>query len=235
LSTNRRVINLPIDQDAMTQYVKIISPRGMIMIFAALAVIFFACPAVAEPPSHRRLSTDILYQTSNPVNMKFYELIKKDSYQELQEFLQRGADPNITDGMRVSPIHYASFFGNLQALNILIEYGADITASPFGGWSPLHYASLAGHKHIVAALLTAGSPVDQRDDGGETALFYAVESGNLKIIRLLVEFGALINIVNRHSKTPLDFAIQFHHLDIETYLISKGAKSGREIISKESI
>jgi ankyrin repeat protein len=230
-----RVINLPIDQDAMMQYVKLISPRGMVMVFAVLAILFAASLAVAEPPSHRRFAIDILNQTSNPVNMKFYELIKKNSYQELQEFLQRGADPNVTDDFRVSPIHYASFFGSLQALNILIEYGADVTASPYGGWSPLHYASSAGHKHIVAALLTAEAPVDQRDDGGETALFYAVESGNLKIVRLLVEFGALINTVNRHSKTPLDFAIQFQHLDIATYLISKGAKSGRETTPQESI
>ena len=198
-------------------------------VISVLALLFVFNSTAAELPSHQNFATEILFQTTNPINKKFYELITKNSNQELREFLDRGADPNVTDDYRVSPIHYASFFGNLNALYILIAHGAKVTASPYGGWSPLHYAAFAGHKSIVAALLTAEVPVDQKDDGGETALFYAVKIGDMEIVHLLVEAGASVNSVNQHSKTPLDFAVQFHQLDIASYLESKGAKSGREI------
>lgn len=204
-------------------------------IISVLTLLFVFNSTAAELPSHQKFATEILSQTTNPINKKFYELITKNSDQELQEFLDRGADPNVTDDYRVSPIHYASFFGNLDALYILIAHGAKITASPYGGWSPLHYAAFAGHKSIVTALLTADVPVDQKDDGGETALFYAVEIGDMEIVHLLVETGALVNSVNHRLKTPLDFAIQFHQIDIASYLVSKGAKSGREIPSTNSI
>ena len=75
---------------------------------------------------------------------------------------------------RTPAIHVASYFGILQAVDLLIERGADVssTANP-QGMSPLHLAVIGGHEDVVARLLAAGADVSLEDKRGRTALSYA--------------------------------------------------------------
>ena len=75
---------------------------------------------------------------------------------------------------RTPALHVASYFGILQAVDLLIERGADVssTANP-QGMSPLHLAVIGGHEDVVARLLAAGADVSVEDKRGRTALSYA--------------------------------------------------------------
>ena len=75
---------------------------------------------------------------------------------------------------RTPALHVASYFGILQAVDLLIERGADVssTANP-QGMSPLHLAVIGGHEDVVARLLAAGADVSVEDKRARTALSYA--------------------------------------------------------------
>ena len=93
--------------------------------------------------------------------------------------LEGGANPNLYNVHKITPLMMASRRGDLATVEMLLHHGADETVNLRGelryqndiyrGFTALHWAALNGHPDIVTALLRAGadpySPVH-----GHTAL-----------------------------------------------------------------
>jgi ankyrin repeat protein len=133
----------------------------------------------------------------------------------METFLKKGADRNCKLISGVTPLMIAAAFGNIQTLQLLLEYGADPEkqSSTFrvnesismvrGGtgdvlkktifWSPptvygysaLMLAAKAGHIRIVRELLRRGVDVDEENSKGETAIDLANKEGHGQIVALL--------------------------------------------------
>jgi ankyrin repeat protein len=58
----------------------------------------------------------------------------------LQTLLENGADPNATDLLGNTALHYASAWGNLKALRILVAAGAEPMAKNIYSWTPVSYS-----------------------------------------------------------------------------------------------
>ncbi|KAF8486727.1 hypothetical protein F5888DRAFT_1624592 [Russula emetica] len=108
-----------------------------------------------------------------------------------------------------TPLHSAAYYGDLEMVQVLLDYGADVNSKNRGRSTPLDYASLNGHRDDarVAQLLIAHR-ADPKTQGvkGNTPLHYASEYGRIEIVRLLIEHGANVEVKNDYGKTPLDFA-----------------------------
>jgi len=64
---------------------------------------------------------------------------EQNNIKRLEELIQDGADVNETDWDRGNtPIHWACAAGNLDAIEVLLEYGAEINAQNKHGRTPLH-------------------------------------------------------------------------------------------------
>jgi len=64
---------------------------------------------------------------------------QKNQVKRLQELLEDGADVNQADWDRGNtPVHWACAGGNLDCIELLLEYGADINAQNKHGRTPLH-------------------------------------------------------------------------------------------------
>lgn len=63
--------------------------------------------------------------------------------------IQLGADLEITDSFRRTPVLIACEMGCLEILKILIEHGSNIQARDYEGNTALHIAALEGKLHIV--------------------------------------------------------------------------------------
>jgi ankyrin repeat protein len=93
--------------------------------------------------------------------------------------LEKGALPDVADQDRRTPLHNASYSGDLDLVNLLCSL-----SSPFPldkqGRLPLHYAAVGGHSQLVVALgklkdPTSGtSHINDRDADGATALHLAI-------------------------------------------------------------
>src|ERR1700723_1149291 len=64
------------------------------------------------------------------------------------------------DNEQCTPLHHAARFGDLAAVNWLLDNGANINAIAYNGFTPLH---LADDRDIIAAVLKRHPDLSIRD------------------------------------------------------------------------
>lgn len=106
----------------------------------------------------------------------------------------QGADINLKDKDKNSPLHNASYLGNLEIMDLLLKKGsASLNEGNFRGQTPLHFACERGHPDVVIRLLDAGGDIEARDLQGRTPLMTTVTSKNMEVVNALLKKGADIN------------------------------------------
>jgi uncharacterized protein len=90
-------------------------------------------------------------------------------------------------------LHLAAFFGQEDAVRLLVEQGADVNVvsrNPDIVVTPLHSAAARAHPGIVKLLLEAGADPNARQPDGFTALDAARHNGDEESAEALVAAGA---------------------------------------------
>jgi len=108
----------------------------------------------------------------------------------VQLLLEKGANPNICDGVGDSALLYAISKGDDSIVKLLLDNGADVNVISQFGYTPLILASTLSHFNIVKLLLEYGANVNLIDADEKTALDDALSSKSPEIINLLREHGA---------------------------------------------
>ena len=121
------------------------------------------------------------------------------------------ADPSSAtaySGDGFTALHFAAFFGELEAAALLIERGAEVDA--FGrGWmtgTALHSAASRLQSDLVRVLLEAGANPDVRQSAGWTPLHAAAMNGDLTRVGLLLAAGADPAAANDEGRSVADLA-----------------------------
>lgn len=134
-------------------------------------------------------------------------------YDVAKYLLIQGLDPNGRDSSDNTPAHYATAFGYLGVLKLLIEFGK-ANPSSYNVWrsTPCSVANLKGHIGIVQYLLSlpdGNINVNFPDEEGLTMLHHAVAEyvtskndieQNLRRIQILMDKDADINAVTVNGK-----------------------------------
>ena len=123
---------------------------------------------------------------------------------ELVNFLlDMGSDPNISDRIGSTPLHWAASGFSLDLVESLLKHGADPNAQINNGWSTLHIAmvptrsdEIEDEEEIAIALIEAGADIHAKDEFGNTPLHYAVATNMHRVIRELVRRGASLEARN---------------------------------------
>ena len=123
------------------------------------------------------------------------------------------ADPGLTDrrsGDGFTALHLAAFFGQDDAVRLLLGRGADPDA--YGtGWmtgTPLNSAASAGHAATVDLLLEAGADPDAVQRGGWTPLHSAAHNGDARTVELLLAGGAHPVAIDDEGRSVADMAAE---------------------------
>jgi ankyrin len=122
----------------------------------------------------------------------------EDGVRVAQLLLDRGVDVNARRNDHQTPLHVASYFGNVEIVHLLLDRGADPEANAQGdnGEKPLHQLSYGKYRshgdgvHVAQLLLDRGANVNARRNDHQTPLHVASYFGSLEIVRLLLYHGA---------------------------------------------
>lgn len=106
----------------------------------------------------------------------------------------------------VSPLHIASFSGDVDAVQGLLVQGSDVSTPDGFKLTPLHYAARAGHTAVARILVGAGANMLARDEERWTPVHDAARYGQDFVLRLLLTAGANATARDAHGATPLDVA-----------------------------
>jgi uncharacterized protein len=126
-----------------------------------------------------------------------------------------------------TPLHLASFFGNLDCARTLLDQGADVNARSRGAMQnmPLHAATASRSREIVELLVDRGADVNARQHGGWTALHGAALNGDVETARILIAHGADIKARADNQQNALDLALTRGHQNIVDLLDQLGASA----------
>ena len=115
--------------------------------------------------------------------------------------LTAGAD---AEGVGITPLMIASFRGDAEESQRLLQAGADPNAvDTIARNTALHYAILAEHDNIIAILFANGTDPNLQTAYGWAALHEAASNGDDAIVELLLANGANPNLQTAHGWTAL--------------------------------
>ena len=124
-----------------------------------------------------------------------------------------------------SPLMLASFLGNNEIVNILIENNADLKAKDsIDGGVAIHLAAANGKNDVITSLLKKDDTIiNIKDDKGNTPLHWASMKDKVDTMKLLIDNGADIEAVDVDNWTALHYAAAFASLDAVNVLLEAGA------------
>lgn len=150
----------------------------------------------------------------------------EQGYERTTEYLLgAGAPANSRRGHETwshdtTPLLLASRQGNLDIVNMLLEYGASIHEWEWSGVYPLHHAAEHGHTQIVQLFLDLGAKQISNFDIG-SPIHLAAANGHAEVVRTLTAHGEDASTL-RWGVTPLSMAVFGGHLDCVRALLEAG-------------
>lgn len=107
-----------------------------------------------------------------------------------QMLILHGANLNLVDSKKMTPLMYAAIFGNNEITELLLSKGADVNAKNNDGVTPLMMAILAGKLNIVTKMIEYGADVNAVNNDGASVIFIASFKNNKEILEILRAKGA---------------------------------------------
>ncbi len=141
---------------------------------------------------------------------------KHGNLKTVQLLLGHGADVNILDDQRDSPLHKAlrSQIFKFGVVKLLVKGGADVNIRNIHHSSPLYEAVETGSLDAVRSLLNHGAIVNTLRCEGDSPLHKAV---------LLIDHGADVNSPDYQGDSPLRKALRSQKPDVVELLLKGGA------------
>ena len=189
--------------------------------FKSLFIVFAVCGAFLQP-----------VQAANQADLWFY--ITNDKYEDIQELLRAGLNPNSINNKQQPALMQAIRDGAWKSFDIILANPkTDVNLGNQFGETPLMYVALLGDTVRAQKLIARGAKVNK---DGWTPLHYASTKGQAAMVKLLLANGALPNEISPEGDTALFMAVQTDSLETVQLLINAGADpSASNLKAQDSI
>ena len=178
------------------------------------------------------LAPRALARSVNAPNLKLFEVFQLS--EDHPEFLHVDVvkalaplieNPNAPDKDGITPIHHASYWGQLDVIKFLALLTETPNAPANFGVTPIHIAATEGHLDVIRFLVpltkNPNVPGDYHQHGGGlTSIHFAARKGHLAVIRFLAPLTDSPNAPDKNGRTPIDYAIEEGYDEIAQFLQS---------------
>jgi ankyrin repeat protein len=142
----------------------------------------------------------------------------------LEQLLHAKADVNAAQADGSTALHWAAYYSDDDAAEVLLKHGANTSAVTDTGMTPLALACEAGDADIVRLLLKHHADPNRTLKNGETPLMMAARTGRVPVMDLLLKKGAKIDAREKlRGTTALMWAAANSNTEAVKFLIAKGA------------
>jgi ankyrin repeat protein len=156
---------------------------------------------------------------------KIIEEIEKANINNLRAAL-KDSDVNAQDSFGTTPLHLAVSYGQLEAVQLLLQHGADVCNVTNSGSTVMHAATglKEGQKHVIIdLLLEKGADINHKDNFGQTPLHLEARWGNYEDIEYLIARGADVLASDNQGASALHYAVATGNIDSAKTLLVAGA------------
>ena len=160
--------------------------------------------------------------------------------QTARHLLHNGAHMDVRDESKLTPLMNAAWYGDLEMVQVLLDFGADVHALDPNNWTPIHFVPQGSQSFdilhhgpqmladIARLLLEHRADVNAETRYGSTPLHVAVEWETVEVVRVLLEHGANVGAEDNEGITPLHGAAEYGRVEVVRVLLEHGANVGAE-------
>ena len=166
---------------------------------------------------HYSISLDLYKLTKELIESSKKNLPKKDFIDYINQKTNKGQ----------TPLHYASFVGNIKIIKLLIQNDADIMTKTNSGFNVIHLA-IVGNKitSFYYFIEKYTISINSKDNKDNTCLHLSAYFNSNKIFNYLLTNKKIdINAKNKEGYTPLHFAVISQNKSMVKKLLMNGADS----------
>lgn len=145
------------------------------------------------------------------------ESVKSGKEKQVRTILSGGNYRNVDyiDGFGRTALHWASEYGYVNIVYLLVENKWDYNATDNKSQTPLHIACNHYGSDIASYLITCGCDVNILDNSGNSPLQRAIHTNLEGVVYLICERGADINSKTKNDWTALHEAIRVGNENID--------------------
>ncbi|WP_433783563.1 ankyrin repeat domain-containing protein [Pseudomonas frederiksbergensis] len=124
----------------------------------------------------------------------------------LDRLISSGLPVNLRNSKGDTLLMLASYYGHVEAVQVLLKHKADPELRNGNGQSPIAGAAFKGNLAVVKALVEGGAEVEGSSFDGRTALMMAAMFNRVEIIDYLISKGADPAAKDANGVSALDAA-----------------------------
>jgi ankyrin repeat protein len=157
-------------------------------------------------------------------DMRLAEAAKANEGARLRALIKSGVDVNVPLSDGSTALHWAVYWDDQDAADLLISARANVNVRNDLGVTPLWIAATNSSEPMVLRLLKAGADPNIAATRGGTPLMRAVLTGSASLTKLLLDNGADVNAREpERGQTALMLAVAQHHANVVKLLLEAHA------------
>ena len=133
-----------------------------------------------------------------------FEAAQSGNIVMVENYLDLGFPPDLTDEEGWSILHHAASHGQVEVIKFLHERGCCIDPVDRHGRTPLHHAATSEEAASIGVLVDLGSNVNTVDSEGNTPLKWAVMCEKYSTLEELLKYGGVEDVECEQREEPSD-------------------------------